>query len=78
MFPAGGHLGSDPDLLDTILKGNYPRTIVTKFDSSWRGGFRGEVLRMCFPIVSNVKVSSPLAPIVDRTQFLKGMIQEPL
>jgi hypothetical protein len=61
--------------LDTILKGDHPRTIVTKFDSSWRGGFRGEDLPMCFPIVSNVKVSSPLAPILDRTQFLKGILK---
>ena len=42
MLPTGGHLGSDPDLSDTILKGDYPKTIVTKFDSSWPGGFKGE------------------------------------
>ena len=28
----------------TILKGDNPRTSVTKFDSSWLGGFRGEDL----------------------------------
>jgi hypothetical protein len=44
MFSTGGHLGSDPDLPDTILKGDYSRTIVTKFDSSWPGGFKGEDL----------------------------------
>jgi len=30
MFPAGGHVGLDPDLLDTIVKRVHPRTIVTK------------------------------------------------
>jgi hypothetical protein len=30
MFPAGGHLGSDTELPDTILKGDHPRTIMTK------------------------------------------------
>ena len=44
MFTAGGHLGSDPDLPDTIWKGDYPRTIVTKFDCSLTDGFRGEDL----------------------------------
>jgi hypothetical protein len=44
MFSTGGHLGSDPDLPDTILKGDYSGTIVTKFDSSWPGGFKGEDL----------------------------------
>ena len=28
MFPAGGHLGSDADMLDIIFKGDHPRTIV--------------------------------------------------
>ena len=31
-------------------------TIVTKFDSSWLGGFREEDLRMCFSRGSNVKL----------------------
>jgi hypothetical protein len=31
---AGSHLGSDPDLPDAILKGDHPRTIVTKFGSN--------------------------------------------
>ena len=45
MFLAGGHLGSDTDLPDTISKWDHPRTtMVTKFDSSWPGGFRGEDL----------------------------------
>jgi hypothetical protein len=33
MFPTGGHNGCDADLIDTIFKGDYPRTMVTKFDS---------------------------------------------
>jgi hypothetical protein len=44
IFTVCGHLGSDPDLPDTILKGDHPRTIVTKLDSSWLGGFREEDL----------------------------------
>ena len=65
--------------LDTILKGDHPRTIVTNFDSSWLGGFRKEDLWMCFPRVFYVKLSSPLAVILDRTrtcqtQFWKGTI----
>ena len=44
MFPTDDHLGSDPDLPDTILKGDYSRTVVIKFDSSWPGGFKGEDL----------------------------------
>jgi hypothetical protein len=48
MFRVCRHLGSDPDLPDTILKGDHPRTSVTKFDSSWLFGFREEYLWMCF------------------------------
>jgi hypothetical protein len=33
IFTVCRHLGSDPDLPETILKGDYPRTIVTKLDS---------------------------------------------
>ena len=58
MFPDGGHLESDQDLPDSNFKGNNPRTIVT----NWPGGFRGEDLWMCFPIVPNVKLSSPWRP----------------
>lgn len=39
MYPAGGHLGLGADLQDTIFKGDYPRTIVTKFGSNWLGSF---------------------------------------
>jgi len=58
----------------TILKGDHPRTIVTKFDSSWLGGFTEEDLSMCFPRVSYVKLNYPLIVILDRprtcqTQF---------
>ena len=52
---------------DTILKGDHPRTTVTNIDSSWLGGFREEDLWMCFPRVAGVKLSSPLAVILDRT-----------
>jgi hypothetical protein len=54
---------------DLILKGDLPRTIVTKFDSSWPGGFRGEDFWMCSPMVSNVKLSFPLAPFLGRTRM---------
>jgi hypothetical protein len=33
MFPTGGHNGCDADLIDTIFKGDHPRTMVTKFYS---------------------------------------------
>ena len=36
----------DPDLLDTILKGNHLRTIVTKFGFNRPSSFRGEDLWM--------------------------------
>jgi hypothetical protein len=32
LFTACRHLGSDPDLPDTILKGDHPRTIVAKIN----------------------------------------------
>jgi hypothetical protein len=38
------NLGLDPDLPDTILKGDHLRTIVTKFGFNWPGSFRGEDL----------------------------------
>jgi len=38
MFTSCRHLGSHPDLPDTIEKGDHTRTIVTKFDSSLLGG----------------------------------------
>jgi len=44
MFPAGGHHGCDADLLDTTIKGDHPRTMMTKFGSNWSRGFRGEGL----------------------------------
>ena len=34
IFTVCRHLGSDPDLPDTILKGDHPGIIVTKLDSS--------------------------------------------
>jgi hypothetical protein len=37
----GGHLGYKMALTDTILKGDHPRTIPTKFGSNWPSGFRG-------------------------------------
>ena len=46
MFPAGGHLGLEPDLPDTIWKGDHPRTIVAKLGFSWPSSFRGEDLWM--------------------------------
>jgi hypothetical protein len=36
----------DPDLPDTILKGDHLRTIVTKFGFNWPSSFRGEYLWM--------------------------------
>ena len=56
MFTACRHLWSDPDLTNTILKGDHPRTSVTKLYSSWLGGFREEDLWMCFSRGSNVKL----------------------
>jgi hypothetical protein len=58
MFTSCHHLGSHPDLPDTIVKGDHPRTIVTKFDSSLHRGCR-EDLWMCFSRGSNVNFSSP-------------------
>ena len=58
MFTACRHLWSDPDLTNTILKGDHPRTSVTKLYSSWLGGFREEDLWMCFSRGSNVNLGS--------------------
>ena len=44
MFTASRHLGSDSDLPNTILKGDHPKTIVTKYGSSWSSSFYGEDL----------------------------------
>jgi hypothetical protein len=49
----------DPDLPNTILKGNHPRASVIKFDSSWLGGFIKEDLWMCFSRWSNVNLCLP-------------------
>jgi hypothetical protein len=38
------NLGLDQDLPDTILKGDHPRTIVTKFGFNWPSSFREEDL----------------------------------
>jgi hypothetical protein len=51
MFSAYRHLGSDPDLPDTILKGDHPRTRVTKFVSDNRS---------CEPLVLIVKIEARL------------------
>ena len=37
-----GHVGWRSGLLDTILEGDYPRTIPPKFGLNWSSGFRGE------------------------------------
>jgi len=49
MFPAGGHLGLDTDLPDTILKGDHTRTVEIKFGSNWSNSFVEENLSMYFP-----------------------------
>ena len=43
MFPAGGNLGWGANPPDTILKGDHPRTIVTKFGCNWLGSFREDL-----------------------------------
>jgi len=48
MFTACRHLGSDPDLSDTIVKEDYPRTIVTQFGSHWPSSFCREYFWMYF------------------------------
>jgi hypothetical protein len=65
IFTVFRHLGSDLDLPDTILKGDHPRTIVTKLDSSWLGGFREEDLWMCFSRGSNVNLGSTWTSYCD-------------
>ena len=42
IFSHGGHLGYRMALTDTILKGDYPRIISTKFGWDWLSSFRGE------------------------------------
>ena len=64
MFPAGGHLGSESDMLDTIFKGDHQRTIVTTFGSNWYSRSRREE-SLNFSIGTNVKLCSPLAAILD-------------
>jgi hypothetical protein len=56
MFPTGGHLGLEPDLPDTILKGNHPMTIVAKLGFNWPSSFRGEEVSdtgSCEPLVKD-------------------------
>jgi hypothetical protein len=42
IFSNGGHLGYRTALTDTILKGDHPRIISTKFGWDWLCSFRGE------------------------------------
>jgi hypothetical protein len=42
------HLEWRVELSDTILKGDYPRTIPARFSVIWFSGFRGEDLNVIF------------------------------
>jgi hypothetical protein len=44
VYEFDGHLGLDPDLPDTILKGDHPMIIVTNIGFNWPSSFRGEDL----------------------------------
>ena len=48
IFSNSSHLEWRAGLLDTILKGTYPRTIPAKFGLIWFSGFRGEDLNASF------------------------------
>jgi hypothetical protein len=48
IFSNSSHLEWKAGLLDTILKGDHPRTIPAKFALIWFSGFRGEDLNVIF------------------------------
>ena len=48
IFSNSSHFEWRAGLLDTILKGNHPRTIPAKFALIWFSGFRGEDLNVIF------------------------------
>jgi hypothetical protein len=48
IFSYNSHLEWRAELSDTILKGDHPSTIPTKFALIWFSGFRGEDLNVIF------------------------------
>ena len=55
MSADGGHLGwttGPTGLIDTILKGDHPRTIPSKFGPNWPSSFRQRRFFIVFPIRS--------------------------
>ena len=48
IFSNSSHLEWRAELLDTILKWDYPRTIPAKFGLIWLSGFREEDLNVIF------------------------------
>jgi hypothetical protein len=44
--------------MDTILKGDHPRTIPAKFSVIWFSGFRGEDLNVIFYQIMNNRYKS--------------------
>ena len=55
IFSNNSHLEWGTELLDTILKWDYPRTITAKFGLIWFSGFRGEDLNViCYQIMPNL------------------------
>jgi hypothetical protein len=48
IFSNSSHLEWKEELLDTILKWDYPRTIPAKFGLIWFSGFRGKNLNVIF------------------------------
>jgi hypothetical protein len=48
IFSNGGHLGYRTALMDTMLKGTHPGTILARLGLIWFSGFRGEDLNVIF------------------------------
>ena len=58
MSADGGHLGWTSGPTNTILNGDHPRTIPSKFGPNWPSSFRREDFFIVFPIGSYVKTMS--------------------
>ena len=77
IFSHGSHLGYRTALTDTLLKGDHPRIISTKFGWDWLSSFRGEdFFLISYPLFSIFSLVAILVGSRDhRTQIWKGAIQ---
>ena len=77
MLGHGGHPGWHPAKLNTIFKGDHPRTISPKFGYNWLNSFR-EVDKNVNPHRLNVKLSRAMAAMFDGAWKLEAQRTEPV